>query len=272
MKYASRKYIDLILEASSKWASWDPPHSIKVGDYGTIDKDTGRFEKDGNVYEDPETKELCKEYPPEILAPERDVVFSSQAEQGRDFVLGPAVDIGIAEASIKGEWKFKTGKTGALLVMARPRSTSIVSNSANALLKKLVDVPLLKTKYLVTETMACHAYSLYLSTKSEDKVSLALVAKTPIPAAPFVSAGGEISCAWWKETGGGVFRHGCDLPDKYSFTPLVMLKRVRKKRMGSYRGAPPPEAEELWEDVECPWRPLDEEGEEFEDTVYDWES
>ncbi|KAJ7869564.1 hypothetical protein B0H14DRAFT_3440559 [Mycena olivaceomarginata] len=50
MKYASRKYLDLIQAASSKWANWDPPHPIKA-----IDKDTGRFEKDGNIYEDAAT-------------------------------------------------------------------------------------------------------------------------------------------------------------------------------------------------------------------------
>lgn len=29
-KEASRKYVDLIKEASSKWANWDPPNAIEV--------------------------------------------------------------------------------------------------------------------------------------------------------------------------------------------------------------------------------------------------
>lgn len=30
MKYDSRKFIDLILATTSKWANWDPPRAIKV--------------------------------------------------------------------------------------------------------------------------------------------------------------------------------------------------------------------------------------------------
>ncbi|KAJ7688769.1 hypothetical protein B0H14DRAFT_3052155 [Mycena olivaceomarginata] len=232
MKYASRKYIDLIQAASSKWANWDPPHPIKVGDYGTVDKDTGRFEKDGNIYED-----------------------ATATEQKRDLNLSPQVSIpGIAEASIQGQWKFKSGKTGALLVMAQPRSSWV---PANALFKKLLEIPALKDKYLVTKIVACHTYSI-------GGHGLALLAKTPIPVAPLVSAGGELGGSWWSETGAGVFRHGCVLPGTYSFTPLFALKRIRKP--GFLTRGPSPE--DILCDAEKPWWPLDEDGEEmFEDTV-----
>ncbi|KAF9221217.1 hypothetical protein BS17DRAFT_785511 [Gyrodon lividus] len=46
MKYESRKFINLILTA----ANWDPPADIKVGDYGTINRATGSFEWEGNIY------------------------------------------------------------------------------------------------------------------------------------------------------------------------------------------------------------------------------
>ncbi|KAJ7894794.1 hypothetical protein B0H13DRAFT_2035647 [Mycena leptocephala] len=250
MKYASRKYVDLILEVSSKWANWDPPHPIKIGDYGTIDKETGRFEKDGNVYEDPETSLLCASHQPELLPPDEKIVITSETDEDHGFSFGPEVNIpGIAETSIKGRWKFKTGKTGALLIMAQPRSSIIVGTT---LLQKLVDLPALKDKCLVTETVACHAYSLYLSSKSEDAVSLALVATTPLPVAPLVSAGGEIGGSWWSQTGAGLY-------------PLFMIKRIRKKSMIRYRGAP---ENDLWEDVEKPWCDLNEDGEdeEYQDT------
>ncbi|KAK7017678.1 hypothetical protein R3P38DRAFT_3201233 [Favolaschia claudopus] len=272
MKYASRKYVDLILQVSSKWASWDPPHLIEVGDYGTIDKETGLFQKDGNIYTDPATAKLCADYQPDTRAPDEVMVVCSQTEKKRDFGLGPEIDIpGIAEASIKGQWKFKSGKTGALLVMAQPRSSII---SGGALFSKLIDTPSLKDKYLVTETVACHAYSLYLSSKMDDVISLALVAKTPLPVSPLVSAGGEISATWWSQTGSGVFRHGCAERGTYSFTPLFALKRLRKISFVRYRGEPTPEerAEDMWDsEPESPWGPLDEDGEEdvFEDRVHD---
>ncbi|KAF7334622.1 hypothetical protein MVEN_02292500 [Mycena venus] len=279
MKYASRKYIDLILEVSSKWASWDPPHPIKVGDYGTIDKATGRFEKDGNIYDDPNLS-FVRDHQPEILPPEEKMVFTSQTAQTHEFNLGPEVTIpGIAEASIKGQWKFKSGKTGAVLVIAQPRS-SLISGNASALFKTLLDLdlPHLKDKFLVTETVACPAYGLYLSNKTDDTISLALLASTPLPI-PVISAGGSIEAKWYSQTGAGVFRHGCaplGPGQSYSFTPLFVIKRLRKRGTFGWRGRGAPEEEgeqenlEL-EDADKPWAPLDEDGEEepFEDPVYD---
>ncbi|KAJ7631809.1 hypothetical protein B0H17DRAFT_1164188 [Mycena rosella] len=250
MRYASRKYIDLILTASSKWASWDPPHPIKASrGLRDRDKETGQFQKDGNIYEDAATAALAADIRPETLAPDEHMVISSEATQKREFSLGPHINVsGLVEASIKGQWKFRSGKTGVLLLMAQPRSALL---PVTAFLKHLVDLPVLKDKCLVTETVSCHAYSMYLSTKSEDTISLALLATTPLPMAPLVSAGGEVGVSWWSETGGGVF------------TPLFVLKRVRKQGFVPYRGAPAPEDEdELWVDAESPWAPLNEDGEE----------
>ncbi|KAJ7281028.1 hypothetical protein C8J57DRAFT_1300692 [Mycena rebaudengoi] len=270
MKYASRKYIDLVQAVSSKWANWDPPHIITVGDYGTLDKATGRFEKDGNIYTDPSTAEIAAAHLPQVAAPDEDMIISSETAQKHDLSFGPQVNVaGLAEASIKGTWTFKSGKTGALLVMSRPHSSFVPPNT---LLKKLLDVPLLADKYLVTEVIACHAYGMYLSSSTEDNISLALVASTPIPAAPLVSAGGEVGVSWLSESGSGLFRRGCAPPDTECYTPLFGLKRIRKKSI-FYRDEPPAprEGDDLWEDVESPWDPLDEDGEEesFEDTVFD---
>ncbi|KAJ7186404.1 hypothetical protein C8R46DRAFT_274783 [Mycena filopes] len=266
MKYASRKYIDLIHAVSSKWASWDPPHPIKVGDYGVVDKDTGRFVKDGNIYEGLQL-ELDQ---PEILPEDEKIVITAQTEHNHDFNLSPELNIaGIAEASIKGQWKFKTDRTGALLAMSHPRSSRL--GAENGLLKRLVALPELKDKYLVTETVSCHAYGLYLSSGSEDTLSLALVATTPIAVAPLLSAGGEVGGSWWSKSGSGLFREGCVPRGTDSFTPLFVLKRIRKRKTGFPYRTDAPEAEDGWESVDPPWWPLDEDGEEevFEDTVFE---
>ncbi|KAF8203544.1 hypothetical protein K438DRAFT_1580723 [Mycena galopus ATCC 62051] len=271
-KFESRKYIDLIQTASSKWANWDPPHPIKVGDYGTINAETGEFEKDGNIYEDASTAVLAASHPPETAVPDEKMIIVSDTAQNCEFSLGPHVNVpGIADASIKGRWKFKAGKTGALLVMAQPRSSFLPTN---ALLKLLVNIPALGDKHIVTEIVSCYAYSMYLSSRGEDEVSLALMAKTPIAITPLVSAGGEIGGSWWSETGAGVFRHGFTQPGTYSFTPLFVLKRVRKKvffRMlrGGRGGAGGSGVPQLMGgkgglDVKAPWEPLDEDGEELE--------
>jgi len=52
---ASRKYIDLIHEASesTRWANWNPAASkqIKVGSYGRFDPQSGCFQVHGNIYD-----------------------------------------------------------------------------------------------------------------------------------------------------------------------------------------------------------------------------
>ena len=79
-----RKYIDLINEASAKWANWDPPRRIKVGfllpihllltdliavlqqpgDFGTVVKSTGEFVVEGNVYVHGDLAHISKKYLP----------------------------------------------------------------------------------------------------------------------------------------------------------------------------------------------------------------
>ncbi|KAJ7176095.1 hypothetical protein C8R43DRAFT_974971 [Mycena crocata] len=307
---ASRKYIDLIHAKSSKWANWDPSHPIEVGDYGQIDKKTGIFGKEGNIYKTPETAEIAAiaaAHPPELGAPEEDMIILSETTTERQFSLGPQVSVpGIAEASLKGQWKFGTGRTGALLVMAAPQSKFV--SYPNALLKQLLAVPTMKDKdtCVVTQVSECRAYSMYLSSKSEDTLSLALLSTTPLPVAPLVSAGGEVGVTWWSQTGGGVFRQGAippRTPDTIqpstsesdtippttsdtipattpntpptahkAFTPLFTLRRLKKRAWVPFRGGPEEEEveNELWEGVETPWKALDEDGEEEEeDDFYD---
>ena len=70
---SERQYVDLILDASSKYASWDPEVPVEVGDWGRIttgkrwfnlSRRRGVFLKEGNIYKDG----LAKEYgiPPPV--------------------------------------------------------------------------------------------------------------------------------------------------------------------------------------------------------------
>jgi hypothetical protein len=266
MKNPSRKFIDLIRATSSKWANWDPPNQIKVGDYGNVDKETGRFDKDGNIYTDPVTAPLAAPHPPEVAAPENTLIVSSAGVKRREFTTGAEVVIaGLADASIKGRWEFGS-KRGALLIMAKPRSSYI----PNAFVKLLIDIPALKDKSLVTEVVSCHAYSLHLSGADQDIIDVALVGAAPI--SPGATVGAEIGTSWWTQNTSGLFRDACDRSGSCIYTPLYNLKRLR--RPGLLRRdspAPDPKDDDLWVDTREPWDPLDEDGEEvvFEDTVSD---
>jgi hypothetical protein len=62
---SERKYIDLIFNASKKYASWDPEVILEVGDWGRITygprsilvwRRKGTFLKEGNIYKDGRAK------------------------------------------------------------------------------------------------------------------------------------------------------------------------------------------------------------------------
>lgn len=274
---ASRKFVDLIHKVSAKWANWDPPYSIKVGDYGKIDVQSGEFNREGNIYDDIHTIctdekiiKLVRGNPP-VLAP-RDNVYTASSDRvkGGNFKLTAGVEVlGLADASIKGQWAFGSDR-GALLIMAYPRSSRIPPVN---LLKHLADVPTLKNMCLVTEVFACPAYSFYLSSKSNEIVDVALLGSYPIPHVPGVAVHGDAETKWWSRNTSGLFRSAGEANGKDEYTPLYALKEVPRRSFFRDGQLPPPEPEgdDRWSDVQVPWEPLDEDGvaEEFEDTVFD---
>ncbi|KAF8573970.1 hypothetical protein K439DRAFT_1642559 [Ramaria rubella] len=249
---ASRKYVDLIHNATSKWPNWDPPNQIKAGDYGTIDVKTGDFLVDGNVYNDVGTFGLTTTHHPQIQAAEDAFEAASEKTMRRELVLKPGL-----RASIQGRWEFGANR-GALLIMARPRIDSIPFSA----LSKLNDHPSLKGKSLVTAVFACLAYSIYLSNGKKDVISLALLGQLPVPGAPVVTADGETGASWWKQEASGVFRHACDKKGSYCYTPLYHLKEIGALRRDG-RGVSLPIICS-WVDSITPWNPLDDDGEEVE--------
>ncbi|KAF9062534.1 hypothetical protein BDP27DRAFT_1482123 [Rhodocollybia butyracea] len=249
MKQASRKFIDLIQQTSSKFANWDPPHRIEVGDYGKIDRETGKLEKAGNIYdgscEDAAVARLAARYSP-ITNPARDEyslnsVHARRAEFGVD---ADATVAGLQYAALKAQWKFDK-KRAALLTMHNPVSITI----PDAFFEASRTIPFMKNKDLVVEVHQC-----------EETVRLVLYANTPTN-----ETGGEINAGWWSDGASGVFQKAYRPENLY--TPLFRAKRIRKP--GLLRRASPgfnePDDNDLWADTEVPWNYLDEDGVEEED-------
>ena len=59
---------------------------------------------------------------------------------------------------------------------------------------------------------------------------MALVGSFPVPYAPGATAGGKMEGKWWVRNTAGLFRSARDQHGKDNFTPLYMLKRIRRKR------------------------------------------
>jgi len=238
-----------------------------VGDYGTTDRETGKFLKEGNIYEDAAMAHLTDQHKPLTGAPEGTWIISSAGVRYRELTVGAECGVvGLANASIKGQWKFGS-RRGALLIMSRPLSSYV---PPKVLLKHLVDIPTFKNKVLVTEVVSCPAYSLYLSTANNEAIELALIGTMPTP--PGIAVDVEVGATWWSRNMGGMFREACDRNGLHNYTPLYTLKKIRQKHLLRRESpVPDPEDDDLWIDVQEPWDPLDEDGEEepFVDSISD---
>ncbi|KAF8452225.1 hypothetical protein L210DRAFT_3517746 [Boletus edulis BED1] len=268
--YLQRKYIDLIRQVSSKWVNWDPPIPVEVGAYGEVEYETGELRVDGNIY-DPEFQQelnklnlaiLMADHPPQEGGVEEDFIISSKGAKRVDLNLGPEVGVaGFATASIKGQWQFERGKRDALLIMYCPRLRYL---PRNVILDTLYKVPKLKDKWLVTSIHICPAFSMYLSNKSGEKVSLALAGQVPVAAAAGVTAGAEAGLGWWADTHADLLRKACDKAGNYCYTPLYTMKRRIgwAQRLFRQDEEEPAIGDNLWDDAIPPWDPLNEDGEE----------
>ncbi|KAG1732678.1 uncharacterized protein EDB91DRAFT_1251721 [Suillus paluster] len=284
MKYASRKFIDLIQGATSKWANWDPPKKIKVGDYGMIINETGEFDWQGNIYSSDFQQQLkSSKYKFDfVFDPTDPTLLPQEQESGDDqFIVkswgvttkevkaSPEVDVpGAVSAALTVDLQFDGNKRAAVLVMHKPRYSTLPNDERIIkLLKSLPDI--VKGKYIVTEVISCAAYMMHLSDKKAEKFSVTLKANAPV--APAVTAGGTASFTWVSEASYGMSRQGSDPAARYM--PLYRLKKPRSKFWVwplTHRGDENDDDPiERWGDVDPPWDPLDDEGEE--DEIYDAE-
>ncbi|KIJ63519.1 hypothetical protein HYDPIDRAFT_112945 [Hydnomerulius pinastri MD-312] len=268
-----RKYVDLIRQTSNNWGIWDPSNAPKVGSYGQVNYDTGEMEVEGNVY-DPEFQQYVDEvdgrmkmtdYPPVWSEVKQDVAMASLGVRRGELKPGPDAPPGVATASLKGHWTFQKGRCGGLLVLYQPREESL---PADDVLEELYKIPLLKDKLLITNVTHCPAYSLYVSGKDGETLSLALKGSR--------EAGSEepdSGLEWWvdPERERPSLRTECSMAGDYCFTPLFDLRRKLPLIRRLMRDSPPPDpkAEGFWCGTSQPWQPLDEDGEE--DPVYDYD-
>jgi len=239
-----------------------------VGDYGTIDRETGKFQKEGNIYEDATIAHLADQHKPITSALDNAWIISSAGVTQSELTVDAECGVtGLANASFKGQFKFSS-RRGVLLIMSRPLCSHV---PPKVLLKHLVDIPILKNKVLVTEVISCPAYCFYLSTGNSETIELALLGTIPTP--PDIAVGAEVEATWWsRNTAGGTFRADCDRNGLPSFAPLYTLKKIRQKHLLRRESpVPDPEDDDLWIDVLEPWDPLDDEGEEeaFDNYVSD---
>ncbi|KAL5632713.1 hypothetical protein ACGC1H_005610 [Rhizoctonia solani] len=271
MGVSSKKYVDLIFKASGKYGNWDPPHTVEVGDWGKVDRGTGNFVKEGNIFRDPECSALLSDAPDAPLIKRGDpedvlrITAGAQMELKNDLYteVGGMGELGVR---VSGSWEFTPRNRAAVLT-----ATDAYSNylEVGVVFPRLRNLRKLEGKAIVTEALHCPAYALLLTEKGKGgKASLSLhTGLSDIPAAAGVGAG-----AGWKfTTESGFWRTACGYRATLDgndavYTPLYRLEKVPRVWRVGHRGgstASTPMEEPVREIYNPPWDELDEDGEEI---------
>ncbi|KAG2121242.1 hypothetical protein DEU56DRAFT_834999 [Suillus clintonianus] len=263
MVRAERKYVDLMRQSAyDYWANWDPEDPIEVGSYGRFDLDTTRFTVLGNIY-DPEFQVLLdavdgkvkmSDYPPVLDPVEQDKIITSSGTRKQPFNPGAdAKKENFNKASFKMNFKFHPGKRGAVLVIHKPRLYHV---PCNKILDVLYRIPELNGLWIVPSVYKCRAWSIYLSSKLDEIVSVAL-----LPSQGF-------DLAWWSNSDSEFLRQGTD---KDSFvSPLFTAKQKLPLIRRYLRDMPTPDPEpgdKFWIEGSAGWEPVDEDG--YDDPIWD---
>ncbi|KAG8991137.1 hypothetical protein FRB94_014773 [Tulasnella sp. JGI-2019a] len=281
----SRLYVDMIRQATGRFPIWDPSDCkpVKVGDYGTIGSDSGRFERHGNIYEDPDITTamdilLDPSSFPQTLPSAEDVVTYSESTTGRN--LEPGVFASEAQLDEEAcsdtpfEFNTATDRRGCFLIMRKAQKTILPSTVIS--MRKLAQQDKLEDMCLATEVTSCPSYLICLTDRCEGGLNH----KVAHLGGSCTSGTDQNSSCWWmSRTSGGLFRNACNQEDQAKYTPLVRLMVLKPKCKEYYykfsrRDSLPIEPktdDDIWMNAYVSWRPLDDDGVEdaFEDTVFD---
>jgi len=266
--------VDLIHTAEGKYGNWDPSVPVRLGDYGYIDRKTGAFNAQGNIYEGnfvirhADTMAALGEpttYPRDnhrVISSDSMTQFHHSADAN---LTSPA---GIADVSVN--WKFKFGKRhGVALVMLNPAIRKFPKEGDLKPLLKVVNEEL-KGKVLVTSAITCDAYGFIIGHGSNEYASLGLAGGTT--AALPVSGGAGAQFSWIYSSTVGVWKVGS--PEGQTYHPIFELSVLKRgwefwndNKPVTYRDGVdgPVPSDSPFQAYAPPWGSLDEEGEEIDD-------
>ncbi|KAH9977251.1 hypothetical protein BGW80DRAFT_842263 [Lactifluus volemus] len=254
-KRSQRKFVDLIKEADYRWPNWDPSNIILAGEFGTIDKKTGEWMTEGNIYTHPEIKPLADQYPLVEKAEPDEYIHSYEVREKpvpAEVAANPAPGLVFTH-----QWQFNA-RRGAVVVMHSPRPSIVPKGFFKEALKRRF--PALEGKSVIYKVYKSPGFFMYLSNKTSEQVTISLHANlnrpTPgvnrPPQAPFI----------WSSQGTSGTCHSVYRASG-SYTPLFALKSARRHL--SMRA----QTHIWWEETDVPWDDLNDDGMTEPEEVYE---
>ncbi|KAK0433461.1 hypothetical protein EV421DRAFT_1844995 [Armillaria borealis] len=260
-----RKCIDLFWKINHEYLN---PNGlpITIGDFGTLDKKTGGFQREGNIFEHPESKDVMAKHnrsdPRNTTAME--CIFRCTNNVRRiDLPFGVGGGLtGAIEGNVAGQFQFDSER-GVLLCMHGVKYSMLPI--VETWVRKLEKIPLFKAKGIVTETYTCSHYDLRMNHKGKRGVGMTATASIPIPIAPAISASANTGFDISGSTASGSIWQSAKSADCDSFVPMYRLKALRGGSVS--RGTPVEEI--LTRDFPRPWDELDDDGKDIFDSDED---
>ncbi|KAK0189888.1 hypothetical protein F5146DRAFT_1053065 [Armillaria mellea] len=257
-----RKCIDLFWKLNHEYLN---PNGlpITIGDFGILDKKTGGFQREGNIFEHPESKDIMAKHnrddPRNTTTKECIFRYTNNVRRiDLPFGIGGGVT-GVIDANVTAQFQFDTER-GVLLCMRSVKYSMFPI--VETWVRTLEKIPLFKAKGIVTETYTCSQYDLHMNHKGKRGVGVTAAASLPIPVAPAISASANTGFNVSGSTESGSVWQGARSADCDSFVPMYRLKALR--------GGPVMRGEDsLTKDFVLPWSELDDDGKDIFDSESD---
>lgn len=198
---------------------------IKIGDFGEMDKETGSFQREGNIFEHPDSKDIMAHWNDLINVVTIDHIFQRTGNVRQiDLPIGVGAGLtGTVEGNVTAQFQF-TKKRGVLLCMYDVKHS--VVPVLKTWVKALRDIPLFKAKVFVTETHTCSHYTLVMQTKGKRAVGVTARAAVPIPVAPAITASANVGFDVSGVTDADLLWQKTKSAECDSFVPMYHLKTI----------------------------------------------
>ncbi|KAG8897556.1 hypothetical protein FRB99_008066, partial [Tulasnella sp. 403] len=161
MAHHVRKFVDLIFCASNLYSNWEPSHPIRVGEYGVLNTETAEFEREGNIYDDPDFADMVRNKPPEPIPTEDRIILTSNHVRNKQLDISGHRNAKLADVSFKAGWNFGRHAAAAMIALS-PRIESL---NTRLDITPLLEHPKLEGKHIIKEVTTCRKYVYFFSEK-----------------------------------------------------------------------------------------------------------
>jgi len=154
----SLEFLKLLSAATGMWTNWSPAKQCKLGDYGTVDEETGTFVPVGNVFnlgaldQGHNSSQSVEDHYHKYESPNMIVTGNT-----------PSSDIHMLGV----QWRVKGDLPAAALILLHPQSHELggrdwLAKACDHILRGTLGKPE-KSIVLVCEVVSCDAYALFLT-------------------------------------------------------------------------------------------------------------